>query len=251
MKKLVAALFLALAVLAPTGCATAPEAGEPVDKTSEARAQDTADFEKASRLIVTERKPQEGLALVEILIERYEARYRNATKRIFSARTMPESLYYAALAGGNRRDSLVLGPIWGYAQFLKGYALVELKRIPEARRALERAIELSPANAQFRSELGHTYQVDKNWSKALEVFTEAERVAKYSNDQERVHHHTRALRGQGFALIEMGRLDEAEARYRRCLELDADDRVAQAELRLIESLRARGRNTLPGRPTPL
>jgi Flp pilus assembly protein TadD len=154
-------------------------------------------------------------------------------------------------AANDRRSAIDVGPTWSHAQYLKGYALVELQRIPDARRALERAIELAPANAQFRSELGHTYQIDKSWTKALEAFTEAERATAFSLDDEKVRHQTRALRGQGFALIEMGRLEEAEARYRRCLALDADDQVAQMELRLIERLRARGRMTLPGRPTPL
>lgn len=251
MKTCMLALTASLAVLV-AGCASGPGAETTAaPPTKETQAQDLADFEKAGLLVFRQGKPAEGLQLAEGLIARLEARYRDSRQRIYSARTPTESLHYMMLAAKDRQNAIDVGPTWGHAQFLKGYALVELKRIPEARRAIERAIELSPANAQFRSELGHIYQVDKNWPKALEVFTEAERFTEFSRDEERVRHQTRALRGQGYALIEMGRLDEAEARYRRCLELDANDRVAQAELRIIESLRARGRTTLPGRPTPL
>lgn len=239
---------VALIVLT-SGCATdpAPQTQPPAATT---QAEDLADFEKAG-LLLRQGKPAEGLQLLDSLVARFEARYRDRKERIYSARTRTESLHYMTLAAKDRQNAIDVGPTWGHAQYLKGYALVELERIPEARRAIERAIELAPANAQFRSELGHTYQIDKRWTKALEVFTEAERATAYSLDDEKVRHQTRALRGQGFALIEMGRLDEAEARYRRCLALDANDPVAQMALRLIQSLRARGRTTLPGRPTPL
>ncbi|WP_146039261.1 MULTISPECIES: tetratricopeptide repeat protein [unclassified Variovorax] len=239
---------MALFVLA-SGCAIDPGAQtQPPAATTQA--EDLADFEKAG-LLLRQGKPSESLQVLDSLIDRFEARHRERKGRIYSARTRTESLHYMTLAAKDRQNAIDVGPTWGHAQYLKGYALVELERIPEARRAIERAIELAPANAQFRSELGHIYQIDKSWTKALEVFTEAERATEFSLDDEKVRHQTRALRGQGFALIEMGRLDEAEARYRRCLALDANDPVAQMELRLIESLRARGRMTLPGRPTPL
>ncbi|CAN7661200.1 tetratricopeptide repeat protein [Variovorax sp. LjRoot84] len=250
MRTFLLALAMTVAFLA-SGCATGPGAKAPAPIAKETQAQDLADFQKASLLVFKQAKPAEGLQVIDGLIGRFEARYRDSKQRIYSARTLPESLYYMTQAASDRKDAIDVGPTWGHAQYLKGYALIELKRVPEGRRAIERAIELSPANAQFRSELGHTYQVDKNWPKALEIFTEAERLIEFSKDDERVRHQTRALRGQGFALIEMGRLDEAESRYRRCLELDAGDRRAQTELRLIDSLRARGRTTLPGRPTPL
>lgn len=249
MKRLLLAPAMAIIVLA-AGCASGPRTSPQPPAAQATQAEDLADFEKAG-VLLRQSKPTEGLQVLDGLIGRFETRYRDSKARIYSARTRSESLHYMLQAANDRRSAIDVGPTWSHAQYLKGYALVELKRISEARRALERAIELAPANAQFRSELGHTYQIDKSWTKALEVFTEAERVTEFSLDDEKVRHQTRALRGQGFALIEMGRLDEAEARYRRCLALDANDQVAQMELRLIESLRARGRMTLPGRPTPL
>jgi len=249
MKRLLLAPALAIIALA-SGCASGPGTSPQPPAAQATQAEDLADFEKAG-VLLRQSKPTEGLQVLDSLIGRFETRYRDSKARIYSARTRTESLHYMLQAANDRQGAIDVGPTWSHAQYLKGYALVELKRIPEARRALERAIELAPANAQFRSELGHTYQIDKSWTKALEVFTEAERATEFSLDDEKVRHRTRALRGQGFALIEMGRLDEAEARYRRCLALDASDQVAQMELRLIGSLRARGRITLPGRPMPL
>jgi len=45
------------------------------------------------------------------------------------------------------------------------------------------------------------------------------------------------MRGVGFALIELNRLDEAEQKYRLCLEIDPQDSIAMNELRYIEKLR--------------
>lgn len=48
-----------------------------------------------------------------------------------------------------------------------------------------------------------------------------------------------ALRGLGFALIELGDLDGAEQAFERSLELDPDNELAKSELRYIEDLRQR------------
>lgn len=47
----------------------------------------------------------------------------------------------------------------------------------------------------------------------------------------------RAWRGIGFVYIETGKLDEAEELYKKCLELNAEDKMAKAELAYIENLR--------------
>jgi Flp pilus assembly protein TadD len=49
----------------------------------------------------------------------------------------------------------------------------------------------------------------------------------------------RAWRGLGYNLVEEGKLDEAEAMYRKCLELDPDDAKSQGELRSIGEQRKR------------
>jgi Flp pilus assembly protein TadD len=52
---------------------------------------------------------------------------------------------------------------------------------------------------------------------------------------------SRAMRGVGFAvgfaLIELGRLDEAEKKFRQCLDLDKGDKKAIAELNYLQNLR--------------
>ena len=47
-----------------------------------------------------------------------------------------------------------------------------------------------------------------------------------------------ALRGRGFALTELGRLDEAEVAYRDSLKLKPENEVALAELKYIAGLKS-------------
>jgi Flp pilus assembly protein TadD len=57
-----------------------------------------------------------------------------------------------------------------------------------------------------------------------------------------------SLRSQGYALIELGRLGEAQTMYRRSLDLDPENDVAQNELGYIEHLLEESderSNTLP------
>ena len=47
-----------------------------------------------------------------------------------------------------------------------------------------------------------------------------------------------ALRGMGFALIEQGKLDEAEKKYKESLKADPDNKLALSELEYIKKLKA-------------
>lgn len=49
-----------------------------------------------------------------------------------------------------------------------------------------------------------------------------------------------ALRGIGFSLIEIGRLDEAEGALRESLDLDPGNPMALSELEYIDHLRSQG-----------
>ena len=51
----------------------------------------------------------------------------------------------------------------------------------------------------------------------------------------------RAIRGQGYVLAELGRLDEAEAKYKKCLAMDANDAKAQHELEYIRAVRGKSK----------
>ena len=45
------------------------------------------------------------------------------------------------------------------------------------------------------------------------------------------------MRGVGYSLIELGRLDEAEEVFNQCLDIDKDDQGAKRELKYIQQMR--------------
>jgi Flp pilus assembly protein TadD len=181
---------------------------------------------------------QEAIAIADQVIAHYRAAYADERRDIYSAREAAEALAYMAKSVDAQRDAVVVSHAWGDAYALKGFSLVELGRVKEARAAIDAALALSPLNSQYLSELGYLHLLESRPADALEVYKRAtegaESVAPRGYEKRQLGV---ALRGQGYSLIELGRLDEAEAVLRKCLELDADDAKARNELRYIESLR--------------
>ncbi len=166
----------------------------------------------------------------------YEQKYSRESRKIYCARTSVENLSYLLEATSKKEAAIAIGPEWAVAYFMKAYALIDLGRVPEARTNLARALELSPRNSQYLNELAHLYQNEKNWKESQKLFILAEECAHaYAPEDAKVGEMTRALRGQGYNLVEMGKYDEAEAKYRECLRLDPNDRRTLTELEYLKT----------------
>ena len=265
------ALLLGMLGPLPASAAT-PAAPAPAASAPDPDAPYEAKLNDASELLHA-KFPQQAIdgPLAEVLAH-FEALYRGRPEKIFCAGSTEESLIYlldaaaaqfpAASASAPARAAsaqiyidpdngsgsfksgtdgpptvAVIGPAWATAYLMKGYALVELGRLAEAHEALEHAIALSPQNSQYLAELAYLYQAEKQWQLSLATYARAEQAAHFAPEQARKEHEGRALRGQGFALTELGRLDEATAFYRKALELDPQDQRSLNELRYIEQQR--------------
>lgn len=138
------------------------------------------------------------------------------------------------------------------ALYFAAYSSIELGDIVRAEAYLQRALVLIPDDPFYLCELGHIAATKSQWPESLDLFVRAERSAR-SLDAE-LHDESwmflgqnvaawvrRSMRGQGFALVEMGRFDDAEAIYRRVLELDPGDAQARRELDLIARQRSSSR----------
>lgn len=121
---------------------------------------------------------------------------------------------------------------------MKAYALFELDQLDAAKAALGHALHLSPQNSRYLSELGQIHQHRRAWDDARAQYEAAESAAEFSPPEEKLRDLTRAKRGVGFVLIEQGKLDAAEAKFRQCLALDPDDHGARNELEYIAQMRA-------------
>jgi tetratricopeptide (TPR) repeat protein len=102
---------------------------------------------------------------------------------------------------------------------------------------LTKAVNLSPFNAQFLSELGNFHQNARDWGRAMNLFEQA--IASLPMDARggNTFLQRRALRGKAFILVELKRLDEADKLHRLCLEMDPNDDKALQELEYIAHLK--------------
>ena len=249
----------------PAHSGTATAAAESPQATDAAEADRRKRLEQAAQRI-DEGRPREAIALIDGVIAEYETRYPDSGEtRWYVAQTTEETLAYLARskieesASTRPRNAATLTVLWVEAYYMKGYALVELSAgtgaykatkaggtpdsdpelLQQARAAFERGLQLEPYHARTLSELGNIQQVQHDWEGMLRTFTAAEEAAAFSPASEQNRIYGRAKRGVGYALIELGRLDEAEAKYRECLKIDPSDATAKDELDYIRRQRAK------------
>jgi tetratricopeptide (TPR) repeat protein len=238
--KFFAAALLSLLVSA---CATQPETASPPNPLPPLAAVPKADpgaaLVRQAGEAVAAKKPAEALLLADKAIAYYEGTYRRNGVIAYAARSAPESLFYAVLGPKEKTSVHVYGIDWSLAYFLKGFALVDLHRIPEARAAYDAAIQLSPRNSAYLSERAETDIAERHWQSALEIFQRALDTAEISPPDRKTAETTRALRGMAFAQIELGNLDAAKALHERVLQLEPGNEKSLHELRYIQQQKAR------------
>jgi tetratricopeptide (TPR) repeat protein len=236
MKK--ALLFISALLIA--GCA-APQKSPPAARTPGQAVEDL--LVEGYKLL---NDGQRALAIKQFnkAIAQCESAYEG--KQVYASRGMTETIYYMAMAAAAKQDAIAVDSTCADALYLRAYAGLDSGELELAEEYIRRAIAMSPANAWYLSELGHIHHLKRDWEQALGIFSEAEQYAKdFSPPDVQARELTRAKRGVGYSLIELGRLDEAEAKFMECLEIDRNDKNALNELQYIEKLReeqAQGRS---------
>ncbi|GLQ98170.1 hypothetical protein GCM10007863_25900 [Dyella mobilis] len=174
------------------------------------------------------------------VIHTYETAYAHSKQQIYCAETLPEALVYSGIASKNHKSSVVLSkPDWALAYFLRGYAYGSMNDLPHAEESLKQALALSPFNSQFLSELGDVYENEKNWPSALDTFQSAYGVADFAAPEKQTALRCVALRGQGYVLVELHKLDEATQKYNACLAISPGDQRSINELGYVKGLQAK------------
>lgn len=232
-------LRLLLATLASVGIvamahAQAPSPNQREDTEQAKILQDGANLLRA-------RKAQEAItAYFDRVIAHYESKYREEDRQIYCTRNTAEMLGVLAKHAVEtpQKGAIAISSLWCDAHYLKAYAHIELAQIAEAKNSLEQAVSRAPFNSQYISELAVIYLKEKNWSKALETYQAAEKVSDVAPDEPSKRQQlARARRGMGYALIELKRLDEAEAKYTQCLDADPNDSLSRNQIEYIRRLR--------------
>ena len=235
---------LALLIVCGSALAAADQgAGPGISKDEETAL--SARLVKARELIEAHQPAKAIEAYLDPVIARYTEVYAASPRVVFCAREPAESLIYLlAVAGAGAKgapagEAIVIGPNWADAYLLKGYAQVELGDRTAAEATLKRAVALSPQDPQYLSELACVTQQLGASAEALTLYASAQDAAALLGDAGRKRAESaRACRGQGYALVELKRLDEAEAKYLSCIAIDPADRISPGELEYVRKLRA-------------
>ena len=223
-----------------SGAGAAEGRGDGTEDAEDAEDADDAALGAGAQLVQSGQPEAAITDYFDKLIARFEKRYAGEKRHIYCAHSQAETLLYMVTAANKHEDAVALSSTWAEAWFLKSYALTELHRSAEARAALEKALALSPSYARYLSEYAYLHHQTKDWKRSLELYKQAEDSVKLISDPKvQVIEHTRALRGQGYALVELGDLDAAEARYRASLQLDPDDEISKKELEYVQQQRGK------------
>ena len=146
-------------------------------------------------------------------------------------------------AAAAKKAAVALAGTYCNAVFLRGFAEVDLGRFDAAEVDYQRALALSPRNPHYLSEMGELHSKKHEWNEALAWYHRAEEAKEFAGPELANAELGRALRGIGYVDVELGKLDEAEAIYRRCLAIDPRDQKAQGELGYVLQLRAKNAQT--------
>jgi len=139
------------------------------------------------------------------------------------------------------KDTVAIDNPYQLMGLVLGSYYVETRKFKDAVSVLDAALALSPLPKDrlgttvpdIYSERGVALGQLKRWKEALANYDAALSIGKMDKSQ-------RALlyRGRGFALVEMGRLDEGEAAYKASLKLEPGNGIAKNELAYIAGLKA-------------
>ncbi|MES2095550.1 MAG: tetratricopeptide repeat protein [Pseudomonadota bacterium] len=182
------------------------------------------------------RNPGRAVELMRPLLADFEKQYAGEKRQIFCAVTPEQSSRYLADAAKSQREAVAIEPAWCRAQYVRAYALIDLEQYADARVAFEKLISFAPQNSRYLNELGYIFSQQKNWKEALSAYRRAEASADLTPDKTK-DERCLALKGMGYALIELGDLNGAEVAYKGCLKLDPDDETSISELNYIEEER--------------
>ncbi len=168
-----------------------------------------------------------------------------ADDEIYSTHSATETAAYTAKVAKENEGAakplrlVTVDGTWTDALVLKARALAQLNRAPEALSALNQAVTLSPAYPPVWLEMGSVYKSQKAWENSFKAYKTAENDAGAIEDKPAQNQAlATALRGQAAAMIELGRLDDAETLYKRCLKMDPADSSATEGLAQVQARRA-------------
>lgn len=180
--------------------------------------------------------PAGAVELMRPVLADFEKKYSAEKRQIYCALTPEQSSAYLADAAKTRLEAVAIDAGWCRAQYVTGYALIDLDRLPEALTAFQRLVGLAPQNSRYLNELGYILMKQKKWKESLDAYRRSEGAADLTPDRAK-EERCLALKGIGYDLVELGDLNAAEAAYRKCLNINPQDTDSPRELEYIAQQR--------------
>jgi tetratricopeptide (TPR) repeat protein len=190
----------------------------------------------AGMAAIREKNPGRAVELMRPVLADFERQYAGERRQIFCAVTPEQSSAYLADAAKTKREVVTIEAGWCRAQYVTGYALIDLERLPEALITFQRLVAFAPQNSRYLNELGYIFMKQKKWKESLDAYRRSEVAADLSPDRA-TEERCLALKGIGYDLVELGDLNAAEAAYRKCLNINPQDTDSSRELEYIQEQR--------------
>ncbi|HEX5056564.1 MAG TPA: hypothetical protein VFX02_08710 [Gammaproteobacteria bacterium] len=232
--------FVLIAALLVAGCATSQKS-PPADAGAGDAARSAEEILADGARLLGDGQRKRAIEEFDKAIALCESRLEAEAsgKKVYASRGADESLAYMVMAAAAGEEAITIETPCADALYLRGFASLDSGLLEQAEEYIKRAVAISPLNSLYLSELGHIYNVKREWQRSVDAFRESEKFAEtYSPPALKEQELARAKRGVGFGLIELGKIDEAEAKFRECLEIDRNDKNALHELEYIEELRS-------------
>lgn len=190
----------------------------------------------AGMAAIRAKQPSKAVELMRPVLADFEKQYAGEKRDIFCAVTPEQSSRYLADAAKANRPAVSIEPGWCRAQYVTGYALIDLDKLPEAQIVFERLVRYAPQSSRYLNELGYIFMKQKKWQQSLDAYRRAEAAADLTPDRAK-EERCLALKGVGYDLVELGDLNAAEAAYRKCLNINPNDEDSPRELEYIKEQR--------------
>lgn len=221
------------------------------DRRTDTEAQDATPVDRALKAL-----RQLDLEEVERLLrsviantpEHYVNEFEKDGIRYVKCWDRPEFMAYLAMQSPSEAARIVwLRNAYPRAHYYMAFVYVERRDWNEAIRWLDAGQTLEPSQAWFRFEKARVLSAIERYADALGLYAsvlEDDMETSVAKAAARVVLSSRmraiALRGVGFQLIELGRIDEAEAFFTVSLNHDPESPIAKNEIAYIHHLRSGG-----------
>jgi tetratricopeptide (TPR) repeat protein len=136
--------------------------------------------------------------------------------------------------------AVALKPHWPEAWWALGYTDMQLKRYPEAQRAVSTAVEQAPDRLNYRNGLAAVYSYLNRWDDVVRTLDDEEKV------MERVRTGANDWYNLGLAFFNSKQLKQAEGAYNRTVKLNPGLAVAWTNLGATEQLLGNSQAALAG-----